>query len=78
MSSSHDGVWHCEEEDCYFCSDNNPFSESPYFPLPDKMPDDVFQAMKAAEEANERDSERSITLNQCENDLAEQVNEKEK
>ena len=58
MNSSHDGVWHCEEEDCYVCSDNNPFPEGPDFLLPDKMSDDIFLAMKDAEKANEKDSEK--------------------
>ena len=52
MTSSHKGVRHCEEEDCYVCLDNNPFTEGPDFLLHDKIPDDVFQAMKATEEAN--------------------------
>ena len=42
------------------------------------MPDDIFQAMKATEEANESDSQISRRLNQRENDLANQVIEKEK
>ena len=76
MSSSHDDVWHCKEEDCYVCTDNNSFPEVPDFPLTDKMLDDVFQAMKVVEEANERDSERIHTLNQRAYNLAKQVNEK--
>jgi len=47
------------------------------FPLPDKMHDDIFQVMKAAEQENERDSETSQKLNQRVDDLAEQVNKKE-
>ena len=42
------------------------------------MLDDVFQAIKVAEEANEMDSETTCKLNQRVDDLAEQVNEKEK
>nr|KAJ0225786.1 hypothetical protein LSAT_V11C100034400 [Lactuca sativa] len=60
MKSSHFGVWHCEEEDCYVCSDNNPIPKGPNFPLPDNIPDDIFQAMKATEEANKRDSQISL------------------
>lgn len=44
--------------------------------LLDKMVDEIFEAMMAVEEANERDSKITHTLNQCENDLVEQVNEK--
>ena len=78
MKSSHFGVWHCEEEDCYVCSNNNPIPEGPDFPLPDNMPDDIFQAMKAVEKDNERVSQISLELNQRANELADQVIEKEK
>ena len=71
-------VWHCEEEGFYVCSNINSFLEGPNFPLPDKIHDEIFQAIKAAEEVNKRDSEISQTLNQCENDIVEQVNENEK
>nr|KAJ0204547.1 hypothetical protein LSAT_V11C500246350 [Lactuca sativa] len=63
---------------CFIANIITRFSEGPDFPLPDKMSDDVFQAMKATEETNEKDSERSYALNQRIDDLAEQVNEKEK
>ena len=78
MSSFEFGVWHCEKEDCYVCSDINPFPEGLDFPLSHIMFDDIFQAMKVAEQENERDSETSRTLNQRAYDLEEQVNEKEK
>ena len=67
-----------EKEDCYVCSDINPFLEGPNFPLHDKKSYDTFEAMMVGEEANERDSEISWTLNSCTDNLAEQVNEKEK
>nr|KAJ0222610.1 hypothetical protein LSAT_V11C200054980 [Lactuca sativa] len=73
MNSSEFGVWHCEEEDCYVYSDNNPISEDPDFPLPDYMPDDIFQTMKAAEEANKMYSQISRKLKQRVNKLADQI-----
>ena len=67
---------HYEEEDCYVCLHINSFSEDPYFPLLDKMSDDIFQAMKVVEEANEIDSEISWILNERADDLTKLVNEK--
>nr|KAJ0190039.1 hypothetical protein LSAT_V11C800450960 [Lactuca sativa] len=78
MNSSHFVVWHCEEAYSYVYSDNNPTPEGPDFSLPDNMPDDIFQAIKAVEEANERDSQISRELNQHANELADEVIEKEK
>ena len=42
------------------------------------MANDIFQAMKATEEVNKRDSQISRILNQRANNLADQVIEKEK
>ncbi|KAI3790942.1 hypothetical protein L2E82_04397 [Cichorium intybus] len=70
MSSSEDAIWHCEDEDCYICSDINPFLDacpgqsgySMYDPLPDKMPDYIFDAMTCTEEENKRDLEKTRIL----------------
>lgn len=59
MSSYEFGVWHSEEKDCYDCLNNNPFSEDINSPLPDKMVNNIFQAMMDAKEVNIRDSEIS-------------------
>ena len=71
MISSEFGIWHCEEEDYYVCLYINPFPEDPEFPLMDKMSEDIFQPMKAAEQASEKEYETSRTLNQLVDDLAE-------
>ncbi|KAI3720743.1 hypothetical protein L2E82_31736 [Cichorium intybus] len=70
MSSSKDATWHCEDEDCYICSDINPFPDvcpgqpgySMNDPLPDKMPDFIFDAMTRAEEENKTDLKKTRIL----------------
>ncbi|KAI3690189.1 hypothetical protein L2E82_48164 [Cichorium intybus] len=84
MSSSKDASWHCDDKDCYICSDINPFPDvcpgqpgySMNDPLPDKMPDYIFDAMTRAEEENKIDLEKTRILDDRIEVLCEKLKEK--